>query len=217
MTRHLYLVGYRGTGKSTVGRIVAEALGWPFIDLDERIEATAETSIAGIFAAEGEAGFRDRESAALRDVALLPLSASERGPGGEVSPNESEGRSSPAGQTSPPNPLSEAERGDRKCIATGGGIILREENRRLLKATGFVVWLQASAEAIRDRIRADSANAARRPNLTTAGGLPEIVELLAVRERYYTEVADARVPTDGRSPEAVAAAILTLLRSIPPD
>ena len=176
MTRHLYLVGYRGTGKSTVGRMVAAELGRPFVDLDERIEADSGMSIAGIFAGEGEAGFRDRESAALAEVAGLP-----------------------------------------SVIATGGGIILREENRRLLKATGFVVWLQASAEAIWERIQTDTLTAARRPNLTAAGGLPEIVELLAVRERYYTEVADVRVPTDGRSPEAVAASILTLFRSIPTD
>jgi shikimate kinase len=176
VTRHLYLVGYRGTGKSTVGRLVAAELGRPFVDLDERIEAAARTSIAGIFASEGEAGFRDREAEALATI-----------------------------------------EGPPSVIATGGGIILREENRRLLKATGFVVWLQASAEAIWDRVQADTLTAARRPNLTVAGGLPEIVELLGVRERYYKEVADARVPTDGRSPEAVAAAILTLLRSIPSD
>ena len=180
MTRNFYLVGYRGTGKSTVGRLIAAELGWPFVDLDERIEADARMSIAGIFVAEGEAGFRAREAAALVRA-------------GSVSDG-------------PPS-----------VIATGGGIILREENRRLLKATGFVVWLQASAESIWERIQTDTLTAARRPNLTAAGGLPEIVELLAVRERYYTEIAAARVPTDARSPEAVATAILTLFRSIPTD
>ena len=183
MKRNLYLVGYRGTGKSTVGRLVAAELGWSFVDLDERVEAAAGASIAVIFAGEGEAGFRARESAALTEIFR-------------------------AGRVSDGLP---------SVIATGGGIILREENRRLLNATGFVVWLQASAEAIWDRIQTDTLTAARRPNLTIGGGLPEIVELLAVRERYYTEVADARMPTDGRSPEVVATAILTLYRSIPSD
>ena len=50
MTGNLYLVGYRGTGKSTVGQLLAEALDRPFVDLDERIEADAGRSIAAIFA-----------------------------------------------------------------------------------------------------------------------------------------------------------------------
>ena len=225
MTRHLYLVGYRGTGKSTVGRLVARTLGWPFVDLDERIEAEAGTSIAGIFAAEGEAGFRDREAAALAEAsaqmggaACLSRKRERRAPTGMVASESSEDTDADTG-ASLTLPALKEETADPEwaVIATGGGIILREENRRILKATGFVVWLQACAEAIWERVRADTLTAARRPNLTVAGGLPEIVELLAVRERYYTEVADVRVPTDGRSPEAVAASILTLFRSIPTD
>lgn len=174
MTPHLYLVGYRGTGKTTVGRLVAEALARPFVDLDEQIETTAGTSIAVIFADEGEAGFRDRETAALRSRMSVSNSV----------------------------------------IATGGGIVLREENRRILQSTGFVVWLQAPAAILWDRIRADAGTAARRPNLTS-GGLTEIVELLALRERFYREVADAAVDAGGASPEAVADAILTLVRNPP--
>ena len=56
-------------------------------------------------------------------------------------------------------------------IATGGGAVLRESNRRLLTAGGFVVWLTAAPEALWARVQADPATAARRPNLTAAGGL----------------------------------------------
>src|SRR5436305_7307126 len=67
----LFLIGYRGTGKSAVGRALARRLGWGFADADERVEAAAGMSIADVFAAEGEAGFRDRESAALADLCRL--------------------------------------------------------------------------------------------------------------------------------------------------
>ena len=67
--RPLFLVGMMGTGKSTVGRLLAARLERPFVDLDERIEARAASTIAEIFAAEGEAGFRKREAAELADVA----------------------------------------------------------------------------------------------------------------------------------------------------
>src|SRR5947209_7605430 len=67
----LHLIGYRGTGKSTIGPLLARRLGWGFADADGLIEAAAGMSIAGIFAAEGEAGFRDRESAALAELCRL--------------------------------------------------------------------------------------------------------------------------------------------------
>ena len=64
----LILIGYRGTGKTTVGRLLATQLGWNFADADDLIETTAGRSIADIFATEGEAGFRDREAAAIREL-----------------------------------------------------------------------------------------------------------------------------------------------------
>jgi shikimate kinase len=62
------LIGYRGTGKTTVGRLVAEGLGRPFVDCDAEVEARAGWTIGAIFASEGEAAFRDREEAAIREV-----------------------------------------------------------------------------------------------------------------------------------------------------
>src|SRR5262249_42840936 len=62
-TVNIFLVGGRGSGKSTVGPLVAKRLGWSFIDLDERIVQEAGSSIAEIFSREGEEGFRRRESA----------------------------------------------------------------------------------------------------------------------------------------------------------
>ena len=58
----IVLIGYRGSGKTTVGRIVAQRLGWEFVDVDEWIVGEAGCSIADIFANEGEAGFRAREA-----------------------------------------------------------------------------------------------------------------------------------------------------------
>ena len=58
----LVLVGVMGAGKPTVGRLVAEALGLPFVDADTEIEAAAGRSVADIFAASGEAGFRALEA-----------------------------------------------------------------------------------------------------------------------------------------------------------
>jgi shikimate kinase len=94
-------------------------------------------------------------------------------------------------------------------IATGGGVILRPENRELLRATGFVVWLNAPAELLWDRISIDPTTAARRPNLA-GGGPDEVRALLAVRESLYAATAHAVVDAT-RSPEEVAGCILSLM------
>jgi shikimate kinase len=169
MPPNIILVGYRCTGKTTVGRLLAQRLGWPFADVDDHIEASAGRSVADIFAAEGEAGFRAREAAALEELSARV---------GCV-------------------------------IATGGGAVLREANRRLLKARGFVVWLTASPEALWVRLCADPTTAARRPNLTAAGGEEEVRALVSARHPLYQEVADFVSHTDALSPEAIADAILT--------
>ena len=64
----IFLYGPSGTGKSTVGRILADNLNLPFVDLDDQIESQSRMSIPEIFAVETESGFRDRESQALRSV-----------------------------------------------------------------------------------------------------------------------------------------------------
>ncbi len=68
---NIYLIGYRGTGKSSVAPIVAELLGppWKDVDMDLLIEKEAESTIAEIFADEGEIGFRKRESDVLAMLA----------------------------------------------------------------------------------------------------------------------------------------------------
>ena len=65
---HLILAGFMGTGKSTVGRLLAQRQRLPFIDCDSAIEDAAGTSIPEIFATEGEAAFRTLETEVLTRV-----------------------------------------------------------------------------------------------------------------------------------------------------
>ncbi len=65
---NLVLVGYRGSGKSTVGALLAAKLGWSFLDVDDLIVQRTGQSIAEIFAREGEAGFRQHEKDACRTL-----------------------------------------------------------------------------------------------------------------------------------------------------
>ena len=66
--RNVFLVGPMGAGKSTIGRLLAKELGFPFKDSDREIEATTGADIPWIFDVEGEEGFREREEAMIAEL-----------------------------------------------------------------------------------------------------------------------------------------------------
>jgi shikimate kinase len=69
LPRNVVLTGFMATGKSTVGRALAERLGWRFVDTDEQIVARCGRSVAEIFARDGEAAFRRLEAQIARELA----------------------------------------------------------------------------------------------------------------------------------------------------
>ena len=171
---NLYLIGYRGSGKTTVAELVARRIGLPWIDADAALETRAGKTIRQIFADAGEPAFRDLESAELAILAAGPA----------------------------------------QVVALGGGAVLREENRRRIERSGKTAWLRAAPQSLLARIEADVHTRERRPNLTSAGGLVEIEELLAVRTPIYAECADFVVDVDKLSPEEAAEAIALWWRNL---
>ncbi|MCH2576605.1 shikimate kinase [Candidatus Poribacteria bacterium] len=71
LSANIVLVGFMGTGKSAVGRVIAQKLEFHFIDTDDVIEQTSKAKISDIFAEHGEDYFRDLESQAVKSVALM--------------------------------------------------------------------------------------------------------------------------------------------------
>ena len=71
--RAVFLVGFMGSGKSSVGQELARRLGWDFVDLDARIESREGQTVPEIFRDRGEAGFRLAETSALGDLLSEPL------------------------------------------------------------------------------------------------------------------------------------------------
>ena len=68
---NLYLIGYRGSGKTTVAAELARLLGWKWLDADEEVERRAGKTIKEIFASSGEPSFRDLEAVVVADLAKL--------------------------------------------------------------------------------------------------------------------------------------------------
>jgi len=127
----IVLVGMMGVGKSSLGRKLATALGWGFVDADEEIEAAAQMSIPEIFATYGEAGFRDGERRVI--ARLMGVSDAAHGSGDA-------GREAEATATPPP-----------RVIATGGGAFVHPETRALILARAATVWLDASLDTLVER------------------------------------------------------------------
>lgn len=134
----LALIGYRGTGKSSVGRIVAARLGRPFVDADVELEARAGRPIRRIFDEDGEPAFRDLEQEVVADLAGRPGLVLATGGGAVLRPANRDALRRVgfvAWLTAPPEELARRLRADRRGLAvrpalTGAGIL--EEIRDVL-------------------------------------------------------------------------------------
>jgi shikimate kinase len=107
---------------------------------------------------------------------------------------------------------------EKTVLALGGGVVLRDENRQMLSKArildrGRIVWLQAPPRELWQRIQADPATAARRPNLTAAGGVEEVTRLLKIRGPLYQELADLTIHTAGQNADKVAQKIVDWIRT----
>lgn len=99
----------------------------------------------------------------------------------------------------------------RLVIAAGGGAVLHGEEWRRLRENALTVWLQADADAIRQRLRRDGEGAAQRPSLTGDDVQAEVDRILAEREPVYRQGSDVAVDTTGRSPETMVSLIMAML------
>jgi shikimate kinase len=164
---NLVLIGYRGTGKSHVGRLLSSRLKMPYIGIDAEIVARAGMPIPQIVEQDGWPGFRDRESAEVRALSGL----------------------------------------DNIIIDTGGGVIERPENIRMLRENGCIFWLKASVARIVERIQGDRD----RPALTTGKSFTEeVAEILERRTALYAAAACFQIDTDELTPESVTDSIIAL-------
>ncbi len=149
-----------GAGKSTVGRVLANLIFYEFKDTDQVIEQRTGADIPWIFDVEGEAGFRNRESAILKELLQK----------------------------------------DKIVIATGGGVVVREENRKLLKNAGATIYLTTDIKQLIARTSRDK----KRPLLQVENPQQRVIDLFNERDPWYRDVADYVIETDSQSPKSVA-------------
>ncbi|OUL22366.1 shikimate kinase [Nostoc sp. RF31YmG] len=166
---NLYLIGMMGSGKTTVGRLLAKHLGYGFVDTDDVIVQAAGKSINKLFAESGEAVFRQLESDVLAQICAFT----------------------------------------KLTIATGGGIVMRQENWSYLHH-GLIVWLDAPVELLYSRLQEDST----RPLLQDIDPQGKLRSLLEQRQRLYSQ-ADLHITISaGETPEQIATRVVAAIPSI---
>lgn len=165
--KNVVLTGFMGTGKTSVGRILAARLNKPFIDVDKKIEIENKMSISEIFEKYGESHFRQIES----DV------------------------------------IARLSRHTNMVIATGGGTVLRRENRIRLMKNGIIISLIASVGTIEER-----TSFGRRPLLDTGTSRRDAISALLEKRSHLYEQAEYIIDTSGYSPQYAAEKIIIFLR-----
>lgn len=161
MMKRIILMGFMGAGKTTVGKVVANALACDFIDTDECIEREQGRRISEIFAEDGETAFRDMETELLRRLLTSEKSF---------------------------------------ILSVGGGMPEREENRKLLRSIGKVIYLKTSKEEIVRRVSGDK----NRPLLQGGDLADRVSSLMSTREALYIETAHECISTDGKNVSELA-------------
>ena len=155
---NIVLTGLSGSGKSDLGRDVAERFSMPFFDMDEEIEKLEGASVSDIFKFYGEERFRDLETACAKA----------------------------------------ASAGSGMVIATGGGVVLRNENILALRKNGLIVFLDRPPEDIAKDIDCNN-----RPLL--AGGEDALFKMAVERRPLYISSADVALPCNNGRQEALEA------------
>ena len=175
----IFLIGYRGSGKTTVGKLLAKKMKMRFFDSDRRVEAAAGKTIAEIFADKGEASFRQMEAKIIAKIIVNHQNISK---GKKAKSSEKSG-----------------------CVVSlGGGAPMNEASQQMFGGHGKCVLLRGKAETLWKRISADKTTEESRPDLTDEGGLGEVQSMLALRSSTYDECADHIVDVDDLSPQEVA-------------
>jgi len=161
---NLVLIGFMGVGKTSVGKGLAEILGWPFIDTDTVIEETRSMTVTEIFAKDGEASFRETEKAVVKGVAKR----------------------------------------QRCVIATGGGVVLDQENMDYFRRHGLLIHLTLPPEIIFHRVGYKS----ERPLLRMGNPRRTLETLFQFRERLYRACSDLTIDRNGLSVKETAVKVV---------
>ena len=156
MKHNIILIGFMGSGKTSVGERLALKLSYEFKDTDRFIEQTVGDTISNIFKQKGEEYFRTLETNVLQELK---------------------------------NTM------HHTVLSTGGGLPVKELNAKILKESGYVIYLRTSKEITIKRLKGDKT----RPLLSEDDLESKVERLLKLRDPIYERIAHKIITTDDKS------------------
>lgn len=206
--RNIILIGFMGSGKTAVGKCLARRLGWRLVDIDKNIVDQDGRQIKTIFAVDGEQYFRQLETGALAEMVDEQRigdgkAGRQRTEKQRIDERRISKRTNDRRTTTKRSP-GKRTADDGLVVSTGGGIVLRPENRRLLKKLGLVVWLKVKPGEVIKRV----GRKKDRPLLNVPDKYATIKMILAARRKVYAQAANIKVETSGLTIKQVGEKII---------
>src|SRR6056297_2749355 len=167
MKNNIYLIGMMGSGKSTIGKLLAKNIYYKFIDVDDFIVKHSEyESVNEIFEEKNEEFFRTLENDAMKELSDF----------------------------------------EKTVIATGGGVILNEENIQIMHSTGIVIYLESDIENLVRRLK----DAKDRPLLKGVDLKKKLERLFNKRESLYSQAANLTIDISAKDKNSIVERIIKM-------
>jgi len=157
--KNIFIIGSMGSGKTSIGKILAKNNNLSFLDTDHEIIRSCGYSIPDIFEKFGEEHFRGLETEQLRKMNAI----------------------------------------ENHVISTGGGIILRDDNERLMKDLGIIIFLDININSQIDRVK----NRKNRPLLNNKSLKDNLLSLKKIRDPIYKKISNYIIDVSGKERDQV--------------
>jgi shikimate kinase len=164
-SKNIFIVGAMGSGKSSIGKLLAQSCQMQFLDTDYEIEQNSKYDITTIFEKFGEEEFRNKETGLLENLSRV----------------------------------------ENHIIATGGGIILKQENIDIMKKMGLIVFLDINLQAQIKRVKYRK----HRPLLKNTDLEKKLKDLKSKRDPIYNTISDYIIDVSGKDKNTVVEEIKT--------
>ena len=165
--KNIFIIGSMGSGKTSIGKILAKNNHLSFLDTDHEIIRSCGYSIPDIFEKFGEEHFRNLETEQLRKMDAI----------------------------------------ENHVISTGGGIILKDDNKKLMKDLGIIIFLDINIDSQVDRVK----NRKNRPLLSNKNLKDNLLSLKEIRDPIYKKISNYIIDVSGKERNQVISEIQKII------
>ena len=202
LPERIFLIGYMGSGKTTVSKLLSAKTGAACVDMDQEIEKAEGMPIRKLFIKFGEHEFRNKESELLDKLCHVKSAV-------DLLAGEETGEQKVLDKVSKYEAF--AHRTEPLIVSCGGGVILDDLNRQILNRQ-YTIFLEADPKTLFLRVSGDANRPLAYMDIPDeAERLSRFIDQYKKRAPLYKEAASVTIKTDGKNPDQIAKEILSAL------